>query len=145
MRAISRRHRLLLPAVALSVAGVVGFSGAIGGVAAAKTKHHSHKPSHKILQLGGTWSGKYHGSTYSGTFTLNWKQFGTKLTGSLKLSSSSGTYDCTGTINGSGIQFGAVSVGAKYTGSVSGGGKSMSGNLDESGGQRQLERVEVVT
>jgi len=123
MRAGSR-HRFLLPAVAIAVAAVVGFGGVIGGVAAAKTKHHSHK----ILQLGGKWSGNYHGGTYSGSFTLNWKQSGTKLSGSLKLSNPAGTYNCTGTINGSGIHFGAVSVGAVYTGSVSNGGKSMSGN-----------------
>ena len=35
---------------------------------------------------------------------------------------------CTGTVDGNSIHFGAVSVGAKYTGSVSRNGKSMSGN-----------------
>ena len=136
MRTSSRRRRLPLLAISLSVAALVTFGGATGGVAAAKTNHHPHKPAHKLLELGGTWSGNYHGGKFSGSFTLNWTQSGGKLTGSLKLSNPSGTYNCTGTINGSSIKFGAVSVGATYTGSVSGNGKSMSGNWtspDDSG------------
>ena len=120
--------RFATMAAALSVTAVVAIGGATSGVAAAKTKHHAHKPARKALQLGGTWTGKYTGGKYSGNFTLSWKQTGTKLSGSLKLSNPSGSYDCTGTINGSSIQFGAVSVGATYTGSVSNNGKSMSGN-----------------
>ena len=72
--------------------------------------------------------GSYKGGRFSGSFTLNWTQSGTSLTGWLTLSNPAGRYKCTGTINGSGIQFGAVSVGANYTGSVSSNGKSMSGN-----------------
>jgi hypothetical protein len=128
MRASSLRRRFPLLAATLSVAAVVALGGAIGGVAEAKTNHHSHKPAAKILELGGTWSGNYHGSRFSGSFTLNWTQSGTKLSGSLKLSDPSGTYSCTGTISGGSIQFGAVSVGAVYTGSVSSNAKSMSGN-----------------
>ena len=128
MRASPLRRRFLLAAT-LSLAGVVVLGGAIGGVAAAKTSHHPHKPARQeILELGGTWTGSYHGSKFSGSFTLNWTQSGTKLNGSLKLTDPSGTYTCTGTITGSSIQFGAVSVGATYTGSVSSNGKSMSGN-----------------
>jgi len=126
MRASSLRRRFPMLAVTLSVAVVV-LGAPIGGVATAKTSHHSHKPR-AILELGGTWSGNYHGSRFSGSFTLNWTQTGTKLSGSLKLSDPSGTYNCTGTINGSSIHFGAVSVGANYTGSVSNKGRSMSGN-----------------
>jgi hypothetical protein len=127
MRGSSRHRRVAMLAAALSVSAVVALGGALGGVATAKTKH-PHKPPKKILELGGTWSGKYSGSKFSGTFTLNWTQSGTNLTGSLKLSDPSGTYVCTGTINGNSIKFGAVSVGAKYTGSVASDGKSMSGN-----------------
>ena len=127
MRASSLRRRLPLLAVTLLVAAVVALGGALGGVATAKTSHHSHKHK-KTLELGGTWSGNYTGSRFSGSFTLKWTQSGTKLSGSLKLSDPSGTYSCTGTITGSSIQFGAVSVGADYTGSVSSNGKSMSGN-----------------
>ena len=128
MRASSRRRRFSLLAVTLSVAALVALGGAMGGVAAATTNHHPHKPAHKTLQLGGKWSGNYHGGRYSGSFTLNWTQSGTKLSGSLNLSDPSGTYSCTGSINGRSITFGAVSVGATYTGSVSSTGKSMSGN-----------------
>src|SRR5436305_3016847 len=35
--------------------------------------------------LSGTWTGQYSGA-YQGTFTLNWKQSGSNLTGSIKLS-----------------------------------------------------------
>ena len=75
-------------------------------------------------KLAGTWSGTYSGA-YSGTFTLHWKQTGSRLTGSIKLSSPSGTYPITGSVRGSAIKFGAVGAGATYTGSVS--GRSMSG------------------
>ncbi len=123
MRESSLRRRFGLLAVTLSVAAVFAF----GGVATATTNHHSHKPVKKILELAGTWGGNYKGRTYSGSFTLNWTQLGTRLTGPLKLSNPAGKYNCTGTINGSGVQFGAVSVGAVYTGTVSSNGKSMSG------------------
>ena len=126
MRASSLRRRFAMMALPLSVAAVVAFGAAISDVAAAKTNHHSHKPR-KILELGGKWTGSYHGGRFSGSFTLNWTQSGTKLSGSLKLSDPIGTYGCTGAITGSSIQFGAVSVGANYTGSVSSNGKSMSG------------------
>jgi hypothetical protein len=75
-------------------------------------------------KLAGTWSGTYSGA-YSGTFTLRWKQSGSRLTGSIKLSRPSGTYPITGSVQGSAIRFGAVGAGATYTGSVS--GRSMSG------------------
>ena len=75
-------------------------------------------------KLAGIWSGTYSGA-YSGTFTLRWKQSGSRLTGSIKLSRPSGTYPITGSVRGSAIKFGAVGAGATYTGSVS--GRSMSG------------------
>ena len=127
MRASSLRRRVPMLAVTLSFAAVVVLGGPIGGVATAKTSHH-HKSPPKILELGGTWTGSYSGGKFSGHFTLNWTQSGTKLSGSLYLSDPAGTYHCTGTVNGSSIHFGAVSVGANYTGSVSNKGKSMSGN-----------------
>ena len=79
---------------------------------------------HKLAMLAGTWSGQYSGG-YNGTFTLHWIQTGSKLTGTIKLSSPSGTYGVSGSVQGSAIKFGAVGVGASYTGSVT--GKSMSG------------------
>ena len=78
-------------------------------------------------KLGGTWSGKY-GGAVTGTFTLTWTQNARgKLTGAIKLSKPSGTYPITGHVSGSGIKFGAVGVGAVYTGTVSALGLNMSG------------------
>ena len=130
MRSSLIRSRFPLAALALLAGAVIALGGAAEGLATASTTHHHHRthPKKKILQLGGIWTGSYTGGKFSGNFTLNWTQTGTKLDGSLKLSDPSGTYNCTGSINGSSVQFGAVSVGATYTGSVSSDGKSMSGN-----------------
>lgn len=91
-------------------------------------------------KLAGTWSGTYSGA-YSGTFTLHWKQTGSRLTGSIKLSRPSGTYPITGSVTGSSIRFGAVGAGATYTGSVS--GWSMSGRYKSGprGGAWSAHRV----
>jgi len=79
------------------------------------------------LKLGGTWSGSYTGG-YSGTFTLHWTQTRSRLKGTITLSNPYGTYNITGSVNRRAIKFGAVGVGALYTGSVSALGLSMSGN-----------------
>jgi hypothetical protein len=76
------------------------------------------------LHLAGTWSGSYSGS-YNGSFTLHWRQTGPKLTGSIALSNPKGIYAITGNVRGGKISFGAVAVGATYTGSAS--ATSMSG------------------
>ncbi len=77
------------------------------------------------VNLGGTWSGQYSGSPYSGTFTLTWTQSSSALTGDIKLSDPAGSdYSIEGTVTGSSIQFGHVG-GVSYTGTVS--GSSMSG------------------
>jgi hypothetical protein len=78
-------------------------------------------------QLGGKWSGRY-GGAVSGSFTLTWKQTGTKLSGTITLSNPHGTYGIGGIVNRTSISFGAVQVGATYTGSLSASGKSMSGH-----------------
>jgi hypothetical protein len=81
--------------------------------------------------LSGKWSGKY-GGAYSGTFTLNWDQSGSTLSGTIKLSSA-GTSDVHGKVDGSSIKFGTVGgPGITYTGSVS--GDSMSGSYSTAGG-----------
>jgi hypothetical protein len=91
------------------------------------TKHHP-----KLASLAGTWKGTYSGA-FAGTFTLHWTQKGSRLTGSIKLSSPSGTFSIGGSVHGSAIKFGAVGAGATYTGKVS--GKSMSGSyLSPKGG-----------
>ena len=77
-------------------------------------------------QLAGKWSGKYSGA-FSGTFTLTWKETGTKLSGTITLSNPHGSYGISGKVNRTSISFGAVGVGATYSGSVSTSGKSMSG------------------
>jgi hypothetical protein len=67
------------------------------------------------LKLGGRWSGSYNGA-FSGTFKLTWKETGPRLTGSITLSNPKGTYDISGSVHGKAITFGAVGVGATYTG-----------------------------
>ena len=109
------RHGVGLALPVFAVALVAACCGAVGAGAAVT----SSQP-----KLGGTWSGTYSGA-YSGTFTLRWRQSGSRLTGSIKLSRPSGTYPITGSVQGSTIRFGAVGAGATYTGSVA--GRSMSG------------------
>jgi hypothetical protein len=117
----SLRQRVGMVTLTVSAAAVL-TAGASSGWA--KPKPVSHKMS--MSMIAGTWSGQYSGG-YNGTFTLHWTQTGSKLTGTIKLSSPSGTYGVNGSVQGSAIKFGAVGVGASYTGSVSGSGKSMSG------------------
>jgi hypothetical protein len=81
--------------------------------------------------LSGTWTGKY-GGTFSGTFTLNWVQTGSKLHGKITLSTS-GTVPVNGTVDGDAIKFGTVgSTAVTYTGTSS--GTSMSGSYDTASG-----------
>ena len=81
--------------------------------------------------LSGKWAGRYAG-TFSGTFTLNWLQNGSKLHGTITLSTS-GTVPVNGTVEGDSIKFGTVgSTAVTYTGTVS--GNSMSGSYDTPSG-----------
>ena len=77
--------------------------------------------------LAGTWSGKYSGA-FSGKFTIHWTLSKSKLSGTIALSNPRGKYGINGRVRGKAISFGAVGVGATYTGSVS--GPSMSGNYE---------------
>lgn len=77
------------------------------------------------LNLAGRWSGTYSGA-FSGTFRLQWTQSRSKLSGSIALSNPQGTYRISGAVHKNAISFGAVGVGATYTGSVS--GTTMSGH-----------------
>lgn len=74
--------------------------------------------------LAGKWTGQY-GGAVSGHFTIHWKQTGSRLHGHITLSRPSGTYSLGGSVKNGKIKFGAVSVGAKYKGTVR--GTSMSG------------------
>ncbi|HEY4348472.1 MAG TPA: hypothetical protein VGM80_12860 [Gaiellaceae bacterium] len=113
------RRRFVLLTLAVSAAALLIFGAGSSWASPQVVGHKSHANT-----LAGTWAGHYSGG-YTGTFTLHWKQSGSKLTGTIKLSSPSGTFSVTGSVNGSAIKFGAVGAGATYTGSVS--GKSMSG------------------
>jgi len=114
----SSRSRLALLALVVSAAAAL----TVGAGSSWATNEHV---SQSKLTLSGTWSGRYSGG-YNGTFILHWKQSGTKLTGTIKLSQPSGTFSINGSVHGSAISFGAVGAGATYTGSVS--GNSMSGH-----------------
>jgi hypothetical protein len=74
--------------------------------------------------LAGKWKGHY-GGAVSGHFTIHWTQTGSRLHGNIALSNPKGTYNIGGSVTNGKINFGAVSVGAKYKGKVK--GKSMSG------------------
>jgi hypothetical protein len=74
--------------------------------------------------LAGKWKGHY-GGAVSGHFTIHWKQTGSRLQGRITLSNPNGTYGISGSVKDGKIKFGAVSVGAKYKGTVR--GTSMSG------------------
>jgi hypothetical protein len=81
-------------------------------------------PASSAADLSGTWSGTYSGA-FKGTFTLTWQQSGSKLSGTINLSSG-GSPHINGTVNGGTIRFGTVgSTAITYSGSVS--GNSMSG------------------
>jgi hypothetical protein len=81
--------------------------------------------------LSGTWNGRYSGA-FSGTFVLKWTQSGSKLTGTITLSTAPGALPINGTVSGGHIQFGTVgSTAITYTGSAS--KSSMSGNYKVGG------------
>ena len=111
------------------VTGVVAVAIIVGqlGTAAAATNGRLAGSS-----LTGTWSGTYRGA-YHGTFTLHWTQSGSRLTGTIKLSSNVGRTNITGTVRGNTIRFGTVgnANAITYSGSVS--GRSMSGTYKTGG------------
>jgi hypothetical protein len=74
--------------------------------------------------LAGKWKGHY-GGAYTGQFTIRWRKIGSQLHGSITLSNPQGKYNISGSVRDGKIKFGAVSVGAKYKGTVR--GTSMSG------------------
>lgn len=118
---LPRSAARVIPVLWLAAALAIGCSTA----AAARSTSRSPATHHPKSALAGTWSGKYTGA-FSGTFTLHWTQKTSHLTGSIKLSNPKGTYAITGSVHGKAIKFGAVGVGATYTGKLS--GKSMSGS-----------------
>ena len=122
MRTRFHRPRLDRVIAALSVAALLAVcvsSSATAGVTKSSTKQHA------ITSIAGKWSGAYSGA-FTGTFKLHWTKSGSKLTGSITLSNPAGTYHVTGSVNHGKIAFGAVGVGAAYTGTWN--GKKMSGH-----------------
>lgn len=116
MHVLRRRFAGLIPVV---IALAVGCSVTAASAAT------------RPLHVAGTWKGSYSGAV-SGTFTLRWTQTGSRLTGSITLSTPHGKYGITGRVRGGAISFGAVSVGATYKGTVN--GKSMSGTWNSAQG-----------
>ena len=114
-RRITRRLPVLWIAAVLALA-------CCGVSFAAATGHHHHKGKSR---LAGKWTGQYSGAV-SGHFTIHWTQKGRKLSGTIKLSTPSGTYGIDGSIRAhKKLKFGAVTVGAKYKGAWH--GSTMSG------------------
>jgi hypothetical protein len=117
------RRSVPLVIVVLWLAALLAISSsAVAAVGTSKTPSSKHP---KPLSLAGTWKGQYSGA-FSGTFTLRWTEKKSVLTGTITLSNPSGKYAIGGSVNGKAIKFGAVAVGATYTGKVS--GKTMKGN-----------------
>jgi ABC-type transport system substrate-binding protein len=114
-------RRLRVHPLVLTLVAAAALAAGATSAAASTTSPH----------LAGSWSGHYSGA-YSGTLKLHWTQSGTRLSGSITLSNPHGTYRVTGTVKGTSIKFGAVTVGATYTGAVS--GKTMSGRYKSAGG-----------
>src|SRR5262245_55194117 len=119
-RSLEREFVRLVPVVTVFA---VLVALCCGSASIAAPTHRSAKQSEP--RLAGTWSGRYSGAV-AGTFTLRWTQTGSSLRGTIKLSNPPGKYPITGKVRGSTISFGAVGVGATYTGTVS--GKAMSGH-----------------
>jgi hypothetical protein len=103
-----------LPAVWVAALLALACSGA------ALAAHASTRSQTAIqLNLGGKWKGTY-GGAVSGHFTIHWKQAGSTLHGTIKLSTPSGTYTIDGGVRGKKIKFGALTVGATYKGALHG-------------------------
>jgi hypothetical protein len=100
--------------------------------AAAPTVSSAIPPSAAPAGLSGTWAGKYSGA-FNGTFTLNWQQSASNLSGTIKLSTPPSTLPINGTVTGNTISFGTLgSTAISYSGTVS--GNSMSGTYKVQGG-----------
>ena len=112
---------LIRPAVvALAIAAAALACSAATIDAASASSSHAATQS----KLAGKWKGHY-GGAVSGHFTIHWRQSGSQLHGTITLSRPSGTYGISGSVNRGKIKFGAVSVGARYKGTVR--GNTMSG------------------
>jgi hypothetical protein len=131
-----------LVVIALSVAGVAcsnsntsdtgGTESAVASVVATgTTSAAANSNAEEQAGLSGTWDGSYSGAS-KGTFTLERQQTGSKLSGTIDLSSV-GKLPIDGTVDGDKISFGTVgSTAIQHAGSVT--GDSMSGSYKVAGG-----------
>ena len=109
---LHRRITRRLPALWVAALLALACCGTALAAASASSSHDSSSSS-----LAGKWKGHYSGAV-SGHFTIRWQQTGMRLHGTITLSNPSGKYGIGGSVRKGKIKFGAVSVGAKYTGSV---------------------------
>ncbi|HET8557166.1 MAG TPA: hypothetical protein VFL58_07645 [Gaiellaceae bacterium] len=84
--------------------------------------------------------GQY-GGAFSGHFTLRWKRTGTKLSGSITLSSPKGKYGISGSVHHLKIKSGAVGVGATYKATWKGSKMSGTWNSPQGGGSWSAQKV----
>jgi hypothetical protein len=136
MRVRASRRKVARATQVVGIAAVL--AACMSGTAAAAVSSPNAAPPKpgptkvKLIPVAGTWSGHY-GGAFAGTFTLRWRESKAgRLTGSIVLSNPHGSYSISGSVHGRAISFGAVGVGATYTGSVS--GKSMSGRYKSPSG-----------
>jgi hypothetical protein len=118
---VQRLHRRItrrLPALWIAASLALACCGTALAAASGSRSQVANK------SIAGKWKGHY-GGAVSGHFTLHWRKTGSRLRGSITLSKPQGTYDIGGSVRNGKIKFGAVSVGAKYKGTVR--GTSMSG------------------
>jgi len=114
LQPLRRRVTRRLPALWIAAVLALACCSTAFAAASASSPHTSAKST-----LAGTWKGQY-GGAVSGHFTIHWKQTGTTLHGTIKLSSPSGKYAIDGGVRGKKIKFGALTVGAKYKGVLHG-------------------------
>jgi hypothetical protein len=121
---------LVRPVSVLTICCSFAIALAASSPTASASRPH---PRAALSSLTGAWSGTY-GGTYHGTFTVQWTQSGSKLSGTIKLSTGPrGKLPLNGTVRGNTIRFGTVgSAAVTYSGLVS--GKSMSGKYQTGGG-----------
>jgi hypothetical protein len=116
---LRRRITGRLPALSIAACLALACCGTALAAASASSSHVATTSG-----LAGKWKGHY-GGAVSGHFTIHWRQTGSQLHGNITLSNPQGTYGISGGVRQGKIKFGAVSVGAKYKGTLR--GKSMSG------------------
>ena len=100
----------------------------------------SSSPAATTSSLAGKWKGHYSGAV-SGHFTIHWKQTGSRLHGTITLSNPQGKYDISGSVRNGTIKFGAVSVGAKYKGTLRGTSMSGTWTSPQGGGSWSAHKV----